>query len=77
LFMLLLLPTKMGCYVGKKAVKGPGRIVYGTIYDQQKARMSLFHNPDAWTVLLGHMHRQPLGEIGYRSFSHAIGRYAS
>jgi len=44
LFMLLLLPTKMGCYVGKKAVKGFNCIVYGTLYDQQKARMSLFHH---------------------------------
>ena len=33
MYMLLLLPTKLGRYIGKKAVKGPGRIVYGTIYD--------------------------------------------
>jgi len=44
LYMLLLLPTKLGRYIGKKAVKGPSRIVYGTIYDQQKARTSLFQH---------------------------------
>ena len=42
MFVLLLLPTKMGCYFGKEAVKGFNRIVYRTIYDQQKARASLF-----------------------------------
>jgi hypothetical protein len=42
--MLLLLPTKMDCYFGKKAVKGLNRIVYGTIYEQQKARASLFYH---------------------------------
>jgi len=44
MFMLLLLPTKMSCYIGKKAVKGFNRIVYGTIYNQQKARTSLFQH---------------------------------
>src|SRR5258708_15625849 len=33
-------------------------------------------DPDAWTVLLGHVHRQPLGEIGYRSLGCAVGWYA-
>src|SRR5437016_4462924 len=31
---------------------------------------------DAWTVLLRHVHRQPLGEIGYRCLGRAIGGYA-
>jgi hypothetical protein len=31
LFIVLLLPTKMGRYIGKKAVKGLNRIIYGTI----------------------------------------------
>jgi hypothetical protein len=44
MFMLLLLPTKMGCYIGKEAVKGFNRIVYRTIYDQQKARASLLQH---------------------------------
>src|SRR5947207_15914647 len=44
IFMLLLLPTQMGRYIGKKAAKGLNRIVYGTIYEQQKARASLFHH---------------------------------
>src|SRR5438132_5737424 len=44
IFMLLLLPTQMGCYFGKKAVKKLNRVVYGTTYDQQKARASLFHH---------------------------------
>src|SRR5690348_2402336 len=44
MFMLLLLPTKMGYYLGKEAAKGFNRIVYRTIYDQQKARASLFQH---------------------------------
>src|SRR5258707_15288229 len=44
MFMLLLLPTKMGCYFRKEAVKGFNRIIYRTIYDQQKAWMSLFQH---------------------------------
>jgi len=44
LFIWLLWPTKMGHYIGKKALKGLKRIVYGTIYNQQKARTSLFHH---------------------------------
>src|SRR5436305_13704371 len=44
MFMLLLLPTKMGYYIGEKAVEGLNRIVYGTIDEEQKARTSLFHH---------------------------------
>src|SRR5207302_9215664 len=34
-------------------------------------------DPDARTVLLRHVHCQPLGEVGYRCLGRAIGGYTS
>jgi len=34
------------------------------------------HHPDRWRILLGHVHRQPLGEVGHRRLGGRVSRDA-